>query len=115
MRFAVVGAGGVGGYVGGMLAHGGAHVTFIARGKTLEALHANGLRVDSIKGDFVIPNAKATVQRARVGEVDVVLLAVKTPQIAEVLKTIGPMLGENTAVVPLENGVAKRLQNLTAR
>src|SRR4051794_7628301 len=110
MRFAVVGAGGVGGYFGGMLAHGGADVTFIARGKTLEALHANGLRVDSIKGDFVIPNAKATDDPASVGEVDVVLLAVKTPQIAEVLRTIGPMIGSNTAVIPLENGMEAPVQ-----
>ena len=105
MRFAIIGAGGVGGYFGGKLAHGGADVTFIARGKTLEALRANGLHVDSIKGDFAIPNVKATDDPASVGEVDVVLLAVKAPQIPAVLETIKPMIGRDTAVIPLENGM----------
>jgi len=105
MRFAVIGAGGVGGYFGGKLAHGGADVVFIVRGKTLEALRTNGLRVDSIKGDFVVPKVNATDDPKSVGEVDVVLLAVKTSQIAEVLATIGPLIGKETAVIPLENGM----------
>lgn len=105
MKFVVIGAGGVGGYFGGKLAHGGADVAFIARGKTLEALRTNGLRVDSINGDFAIPNVKATDDPASVGEVDVVLLAVKAPQIPDVLKTIKPLIGSDTAVIPLENGM----------
>jgi len=105
MRFAVIGAGGVGGYFGGKLAHGGADVTFIVRGKTLEALRTNGLRVDSIKGDFVVPKVNATDDPKSVGPVDVVLLAVKTSQIPEVLQNIAPLIGENTAVIPMENGM----------
>ena len=60
MRIAVFGTGGVGGYFGGRLAQAGESVVFIARGKTLEALRTNGLRVDSIKGDFVVPKVNAT-------------------------------------------------------
>jgi len=105
MRFAVIGAGGVGGYFGGKLAHGGADVTFIVRGKTLEALRGNGLRVDSINGDFVVPIVNATDDPRIVGPVDVVLLAVKTSQIPTVLQTIAPLIGEHTAVIPMENGM----------
>ena len=54
MRIAVIGAGGVGGYFGGKLANGGLDVVFIVRGATLDAFRTRGLRVDSIKGDFVI-------------------------------------------------------------
>jgi len=105
MRFAVIGAGGVGGYFGGRLAHGGEDVTFIVRGKTLEALRANGLRVDSINGDFHLPSVNATDDPASVGPVDTVLLAVKTSQIPEALQSVGPLVGANTAVIPLENGM----------
>jgi len=105
MRFAVIGAGGVGGYFGGKLAHGGADVVFIARGKTLEAMRANGLRVDSIKGDFVLPRVNVTDDPNAAGEVDAVLLAVKTSQIPEVLRNIRPLIGRDTAVIPLENGM----------
>src|SRR5947199_380313 len=93
MRFAVIGAGGVGGYFGGKLAHGGEDVTFIVRGKTLDAMRANGLRVDSINGDFHLPRVNATDDPASVGPVDAVLLAVKTSQIPEALKSIGPLIG----------------------
>jgi len=105
MRFAVIGAGGVGGYFGGRLAQGGEDVTFIVRGRTLEALRANGLRVDSINGDFHLPTVDATDDPASVGPVDAVLLAVKTSQIPEALQSIGPLVGANTAVIPLENGM----------
>jgi len=105
MRFAVIGAGGVGGYFGGKLAHGGADVVFIVRGKTLDALRTNGLRVDSINGDFVLPQVNATDDPKAAGPVDVVLLAVKTSQIPEVLESIAPLIGNETAVIPLENGM----------
>lgn len=105
MRLAVIGAGGVGGYFGGKLAHGGADVAFIVRGKTLEALRTNGLRVDSINGDFVLPKVNATDDPKSVGPVDVVLLAVKTSQIPEVLQNIAPLIGDGTAVIPMENGM----------
>jgi 2-dehydropantoate 2-reductase len=105
MRFAVVGAGGVGGYFGGRLAKGGAEVAFIARGATLEALRRGGLRVDSFQGDFALDSVVATDDPADVGPVDVVLVAVKAWQIAEVAGRLGPLLGADTAVIPLENGL----------
>jgi len=105
MRIAVFGAGGVGGYFGGRLAQAGTDVTFIARGTTLETLRSNGLRVDSILGDFVVSPVNATDDPTSVGPVDAILMAVKAWQIPEAASQIGPMLGADTMVVPLENGI----------
>jgi 2-dehydropantoate 2-reductase len=102
---AVVGAGGVGGYFGGKLASAGADVVFIARGATLEALRTRGLRVDSIGGDFVVERVNATDDPAGVGTVDAVIFAVKAWQIAEAAERVKPLIGPDTMVVPLENGM----------
>ncbi len=101
MRIAVIGAGGVGGYFGGRLAQAGYDVTFLARGATLDALRAHGLRVDSILGDFVVEPVQVTPS----GQYDVILMAVKTWQIPEAAAQIAPMLHDETMVVPLENGI----------
>ncbi|HET7434171.1 MAG TPA: 2-dehydropantoate 2-reductase [Thermoanaerobaculia bacterium] len=101
MRFAIVGAGGVGGYFGGRLAQSGADVTFITRGATREALRTNGLRVDSIAGDFHLPRVNVDPT----GTFDAVLLCVKAWQIADAARSILPFLHDTTAVVPLENGI----------
>lgn len=105
MRIAVIGAGGVGGYFGGRLAHAGIDTTFIARGATLEALRTNGLRVDSVNGDFTIGSVQATDDANGVGNVDAILLAVKAWQIPAAAESARPMLGPDTIVVPLENGI----------
>ncbi|HEX6094847.1 MAG TPA: 2-dehydropantoate 2-reductase [Thermoanaerobaculia bacterium] len=105
MKIAVIGAGGVGGYFGGRLAHADIDTTFIVRGVTLEALRTKGLRVDSIAGDFVVEHPNATDDPRNVGAVDAVLLAVKAWQIAEAAESAKPMIGPNTIVVPLENGI----------
>lgn len=105
MRIAVIGAGGVGGYFGGRLAQAGHEVTFLARGGTLEALRTRGLRVDSIRGDFVVHPVTVTEHPEAAGPVDAVLMAVKAWQIPEAAAQIGPMLGADTMVVPLENGI----------
>jgi len=105
MRIAIIGAGGVGGYFGGKLANGGADVVFVVRGATLEALRTRGLRVDSIKGDFVIEHPNATDDTASVGNVDAIFVTVKAWQIEEAARHIKPMIGENTMVIPLENGI----------
>jgi 2-dehydropantoate 2-reductase len=105
MRIAVIGTGGVGGYFGGRLAQAGSDVTFIARGATLEALRERGLRVDSTLGDFAVRPVNATDDPTSVGPVDAILMAVKAWQIPEAAAQIGPMLRENTMVVPLENGI----------
>lgn len=107
MRIAVIGAGGVGGYFGGRLARAGEDVTFLARGATLRALRESGLRVDSADaaGDFVIAPARATDDAATVGEVDLVLVAVKGWQLPEAIATMRPLVGAATVVLPLLNGV----------
>jgi 2-dehydropantoate 2-reductase len=105
MKIAVVGVGGVGGYFGGRLVQGGADVTFIARGKTLEALRSDGLKVESILGDFHLPQVNATDDPKSVGEIDAVLLAVKAWQLTEAAQSVRPLIGPHTAVVPLENGI----------
>jgi 2-dehydropantoate 2-reductase len=102
-KVAVVGAGGVGGYFGGKIAASGADTTFVVRGRTLEALNARGLRVESINGDFAIDRVKATDRPAET--VDAVLMTVKAWQIREAAEQIKPMLRDDTIVVPLENGI----------
>ncbi|MDQ3282821.1 MAG: 2-dehydropantoate 2-reductase [Acidobacteriota bacterium] len=105
MRIVVVGAGGVGGYFGGRLAHAGIDTTFLVRGATLDALKTKGLRVESILGDFTLEHVHATDDPASIGHVDAILLAVKAWQVAEVAQKLGPMIGADTLVVPLENGI----------
>jgi len=105
MRVAIVGVGGVGGYFGGKLAKAGIDVVFIARGATLEALRARGLRVDSIDGDFAVENVHATDDPANAGTVDAILFAVKAWQIPEAAERARPLADVNTIVVPLENGL----------
>jgi 2-dehydropantoate 2-reductase len=105
MRIAVFGTGGVGGYFGGRLALAGEDVVFIARGAHLQALRAEGLRVESPKGNFTVPSVQATDDPAQVGPVDAVLVAVKAWQVGEAAQAIRPMVGPETCVVPLQNGL----------
>jgi 2-dehydropantoate 2-reductase len=105
MRIAVFGTGGVGGYFGGRLAHAGEDVTFIARGAHLRAIVANGLKVESPTGDFTIYPAKATDDPNEVGEVDLVIVGVKAWQVPEAGRMMKPLVGANTTVIPLQNGV----------
>jgi 2-dehydropantoate 2-reductase len=105
MRIAVFGAGGVGGYFGGRLALAGEDVVFIARGAHLQAMRTQGLRVESPKGNFHVASVQATDDPSEVGPVEVVLVAVKTWQVAEAAAAIRPMVGPETCVVPLQNGV----------
>jgi len=105
MRITIFGTGGVGGYFGGRLAQAGEDVVFIARGEHLQALRAHGLRVDSIKGDFVVQPVQATDDPTQVGLVDVILVGVKAWQVPEAAEAMRPMVGPQTFVVPLQNGV----------
>jgi len=105
VRIAVYGVGGVGGYYGGRLAQAGHEVVFIARGAHLDAMRANGLRVDSIVGDFVLDPVQATENPAEVGKVDAVLVAVKSWQVRDCAEAMRPMLAEHTIVLPLQNGI----------
>ena len=105
MRIAIYGVGGVGGYYGGRLAEAGHDVVFIARGEHLAAMQRDGLRVFSPAGDFVIKPVTATNNPGDAGLVDVVIVAVKAWQLQGAAEAIKPMIGTNTLVLPLQNGV----------
>ena len=105
MRVAVFGAGGVGAYFGARLAEAGAELAVIARGTHLDAIRLGGLHVESVLGDMDVEPAIASASTADVGPVDVVLLGVKTWQVAAAMQSLGPLLGPETVVVPLQNGV----------
>lgn len=105
MRFAIIGVGGVGGYVGARLAEAGHTVTFVARGDHLRAMQASGLHVQSVNGDVHVHPIQATSDPAEVGVVDCVIVAVKAWQVGDVARSLRPLLGPDTLVVPLQNGV----------
>ncbi|OEU79040.1 MAG: 2-dehydropantoate 2-reductase [Desulfobacterales bacterium C00003060] len=105
MRIAVFGAGGVGGYFGGRLAQAGEDVVFIARGDHLKAMLKQGLKVNSVKGDFLVKPVQATDDPAQVGIVDVVLVCVKAWQVPDAAEAIRPMIGPDTVALPLQNGL----------
>ena len=105
MRIVIFGTGGVGGYFGGRLAQAGEDVTFVARGEHLRAIKANGLQVDSTSGDFTINPAKATDDVKDVGDAELVVLGVKAWQVPDAARAIKPIVGTNTMVLPLQNGV----------
>ncbi|HEY3275223.1 MAG TPA: 2-dehydropantoate 2-reductase [Syntrophorhabdaceae bacterium] len=105
MRIAIFGTGGCGGYFGAQLARSGEDVVFIARGAHLCAIQSQGLRVETPKGDIHVHAVLATDDPARVGIADVVILGVKTWQVTEAARAMAPMIGPDTYVVPLQNGV----------
>jgi len=105
MKIAIMGTGGVGGYYGGLLAYSGQQVTFIARGAHLQAIREKGLQVKSVLGDFLVAPAHATDNPAEVGPVDLILFTTKTYHTDEAAQAIKPMVGPDTVVLPLQNGV----------
>ena len=105
MRIAVVGVGAVGRYFGGRLHQAGLDVVFIARGKTLEALKSDGLRIESIAGDLEIAKPNVVGSPAEAGPADVVLVAVKATQVKDVAGTLKPLVGSDTVVIPMQNGL----------
>ena len=104
MRIAVMGAGSVGGYLGGMLARGGHEVSLIVRGAHLAAIREQGLRVMRDHEDFTVPCA-ATDDPAEVGLVDLALLTTKTYQNAVAVPSMASMVGPDTTVLCLQNGI----------
>ncbi|QRP47788.1 ketopantoate reductase family protein [Amycolatopsis sp. FDAARGOS 1241] len=107
MRVVVMGTGGVGGYFGARLAQGGHDVSFIARGKHLEALRVNGLRVESPLGDFHLPTIDVTDDPSTLEPADLVLFGVKLWDTESSAELIKPLLTEDTGVVSFQNGVVK--------
>jgi 2-dehydropantoate 2-reductase len=104
MRFAVLGAGAIGAYVGAALARGGSDVTLIARGPHLQAMREHGVQVLSPRGDFHA-HPRATDDIEAVGDADVVFVALKAYSLPELAPRLGAALGPNTAVIPAQNGV----------
>jgi len=105
MRIAVVGAGGTGGYFGGLLARAGQDVTFIARGAQLDALRTKGLQVKSRQfGTFAVP-VKATDNVDEIGPVDLILFCVKAYDTVEAAEAMRPLLGASTMVLSVQNGI----------
>jgi 2-dehydropantoate 2-reductase len=105
MKIAVVGTGGVGGYYGGLLAQKGHEVHFVARGAHLESIRASGLQVKSKFGDFVVKPARATDAAGDIGTVDLVLFCTKTYRTDEAASQAKAVVGTNTTVLSLQNGV----------
>ncbi len=103
MRIAIMGAGAVGGYFGGVLANQGEDVVLIARGVHGEAIAKNGLHVDSNWGNFNV-KVDVTDDPSTVGEVDFILHCIKLYSNADALPTMKPMIGENTTVLTIQNG-----------
>jgi 2-dehydropantoate 2-reductase len=105
MRIAVIGAGGTGGYFGGLLAQAGEDVTFIARGVHLGALRRRGLTLESrLAGTFTIP-VQATDDPRGVGSVDLILFCVKTYDTDTAAESIRPLIRPDTMLLSLQNGI----------
>ena len=104
MKVAVMGAGSMGGYFGGMLSRAGHDVTLIARGENLVAIRSAGLRMRTESGDFTVP-CSATDHPAGVGPVDLALLTTKTYHNVDAVPAMAPLIGSNTAVLSLQNGI----------
>ena len=104
MKFAVVGAGAIGAYVGAALARGGSDVILIARGAHLEAMQRDGVRVLSPRGDFEA-HPRATDDIDALGEADVAFLALKAYSLPALADRIGQSLGPDTVVIPAQNGI----------
>jgi 2-dehydropantoate 2-reductase len=117
MKFAVVGTGGVGGYFGGLLAAGGVETWFMARGVHLGVMSRSGLRIRSTAGDLDVPPGRMTDRAEEIGPVDVVLFCVKGYDTEQAAAAMAPLLGEDTIIINLQNGVGKeeRLAGLLPR
>lgn len=105
MRIAVIGAGGIGALLGASLSHAGQDVFFVARGAHLHAMKRDGLRIEGDRGISVLSPVQATSDPADIGPVDLVLVCVKLWDIESVGEQIRPLIGDQTAVIPLQNGV----------
>jgi 2-dehydropantoate 2-reductase len=101
----VIGAGGVGGGFGAALAKAGGDVTFVARGAHLAAMKANGLKIEGDRGETLIHPCQATDDPASIGPVDIVMFCVKLWDVESAGAAIKPLIGPDTGVIPLQNGV----------
>ncbi len=104
MKIAVMGAGGIGGCYGGLLAQAGNDVTLIARGAHLAAIKEKGLQLIQPEADFTVAVA-ATDDPSQVGPVDLVIFSVKAHQNSKAVPLIEPLIGEDTTILTIQNGV----------
>ncbi len=107
MKIVMMGAGGVGGYFGAKLAHGGADVHFIARGAHLAALRSTGLRLEGHADPITLDRVQATDDPSAVGVADLVVIGVKLWDTTDALVRIRPMVGPATTLISFQNGVTK--------
>jgi len=105
MRVAVMATGAVGGYFGARLGAAGHDVHFVARGENLKTIRAEGLKVESVLGDLLLPSPSVTDDPAEIGPVDIVLFAVKLWDTEKAAQQALPLIGPQTRVIPLQNGV----------
>lgn len=105
MKMSVLGTGAIGGYLGGKLANAQNDVVFIARDKTLEALKANGLQIQSYTGNFVIEKPQVTSDLNELKNSDIILLCVKSYSTREVADAIKPLLSDNNIIISVQNGI----------
>ena len=105
MRIAAMAAGAVGGYFGARLQADGHEVFYIARGAHHDAMMKNGLKIESVHGDVHLPKVNVTDDPAKVGPVDVVLFAVKLWDTETAAEQTKPLIGPDTRVITLQNGV----------
>jgi 2-dehydropantoate 2-reductase len=107
LRIVVIGAGGIGGFLGGILTKSGEDVTVIARGNHLQTIREKGLIVESVSlGNFTC-NVKATESPSDIGAADFILFCVKSYDTEEALQNISPLIGEDTTVISFQNGIDK--------
>jgi 2-dehydropantoate 2-reductase len=104
MKVCIVGAGAIGGWIGAKLARAGCEVSVFARGATLEALRARGLRLHE-QGEVLATPVHASDDAAQLGAQDLVVVAVKAPAMSDIAGRIGPLLGPATVVLTAMNGV----------
>ena len=107
MKILVVGAGGVGGYYGALLARAGHDVTFVARGAHLAAMRQHGLKLESVVGTVHLPTVRVTDDPATLGPADLVIFSVKLWDTEAAARQILPLIGPDTGVLSLQNGVKK--------
>lgn len=105
MKFAVVGAGGVGGFFGGRLAKSGEDVWFIARGTHLDAMKRVGLQINSTEGNFRVPPGRMTDKPAEIGPSDAILFCVKSYDTEPAARQLKPILTTQSIIISLQNGV----------
>ena len=105
MKLAIVGAGSIGGYLGARLSLAGEDVTFVARGDTLDAIRRDGFKLIEEDGSEHVATEARACPIGECGPQDAVLLAVKANQVGSLAADLGPLLGPDTSVVTLQNGI----------